>query len=71
MLADAEQFDVVERMLRENGSIEKFEKESGKILGRMMITRGEVPDDLDIVVPAGSHVFIGTFDFYDCSLGLV
>lgn len=71
MLADAQQFDVVEKMLHENGSIEKFEKESGKILGRMMTTLGEVPDDLGIAVPEGSYVFICTFDFYDCSLGLV
>lgn len=71
MLADAQHFDKIEKILRDNGSIEKFERECGEVLGRVMITLGEVPANLDIVVPEGSYAFICTFDFYDCSLGLV
>jgi len=71
MLIDKAAFEQVEETLRKNGSIERFERESGKILGRMMITLGEVPENLDIDVPEHAHVFIGSFDFYNSTIGIV
>lgn len=71
MITDVEAFQVVEKTLRDNGELQEFEKESGEVLGRMMITLGEVPPDLEIEVPEGSCVFIGSFDFYDSVIGIV
>ena len=36
MLVDPMKFNEIEVLLREKGKLEKFEKESGKILGREM-----------------------------------
>lgn len=44
MLIDPIKFNELEVALREKGKLEEFEKESGKILGRAMITLGEVPE---------------------------
>ena len=73
MLADSELFEVVENCLKEKGIIERFENENGKIIGRMMITLGNVPDNLknEVRINDGDYVFIGTFDFYDASVGMV
>ena len=66
-------FSKVESVLKEKGVIESFEKENGEIIGRMMIVSGEVPKDLQskIQLTDGDTVFIGTFDFYDSSVGIV
>ena len=73
MLADKELFDRIETVLSEQGIIKQFEEEKGKIIGRMMIVLGDVPENLksDIVLDDQDTVFIGTFDFYDSSVGMV
>ncbi len=72
MLTDKELFDYVESELKARGIIEDFEKENGKIKGRMMITQIEIPAELGIEVPAGVKplAFQGSFDFYDCAIGI-
>ena len=72
MLADEKIFAELESVLKDKGVIERFEKENGKIIGRMMIIPGDVPEDLKGQVNLGDDdtVFIGTFDFYDCSVGM-
>ncbi len=71
LLADKYKFAEIEKELRENGRLRDFEKECGKITGRMMITLGEVPEDLEAKIEAGSRCFICTFDFYECSIGII
>lgn len=72
MLADKEFFAGLEKELRDRGIIGHFEDEHGKITGRMMITNGEIPDDLkgQIGAEEGDAVFAGTFDFCDASVGM-
>lgn len=70
MLRDPEMFDVVENILTENGTIDNFEKENGKIKGRMMITLTEIPEELGIQGGEGIHAFDCSFDFYEASIGL-
>ena len=72
MLADKELFDYVESELKKRGIIDDFEKENGKIRGRMMITQIDLPEELNIEVPEGVRplAFMGTFDFYDCAVGI-
>ena len=72
MLANPELFQMVEDELKKQGVIQRFEEEQGEIIGRMMITLGNVPDDLkdEIEMSDGDCVFIGTFDFYDASVGI-
>ncbi|MBP5273810.1 MAG: hypothetical protein ILO36_02605 [Abditibacteriota bacterium] len=72
MLTDPEMFETVENALRENGQIERFEKENGKIKGRMMITLAEIPEGIE-VKPDGDKVpraFEASFDFYDSVIGI-
>ncbi len=72
MLADPEMFERVESYLRENGQIERFEQENGKIKGRMMITLAEIPEGIE-VTPNGDAVpqaFEASFDFYDAVIGI-
>ena len=73
MLANPELFQTVEKVLNEQGIIQRFEAENGKIIGKMMITLGEVPENLkaEVEVDDGDFAFIGTFDFYDSEIGLV
>lgn len=73
MLEDSKLFQTVEKILNERGVIQRFENENGKIIGRMMITLGEVPENLkaEICIDDGDFTFIGTFDFYDSEIGLV
>lgn len=70
MLIDKTAFENVETILHNNGSIQRFESESGKILGRMMITLGEIPANLGIEQSDGARAFIGSFDFYDSEVGI-
>ena len=73
MLANPELFQTLEDDLKRQGVIQRFEAEQGKIIGRMMITPGDIPDNLkkDIKIEDGDSVFIGTFDFYESSVGIV
>lgn len=75
MLIDAMRFIELEDILREKGKLEKFERESGEILGRVMITLGEVPEDIKNEVlknynEEDIYVFNCSFDFYDSYLGI-
>lgn len=75
MLIDERKFNDVEVLLRERGELNKFEKESGAILGRSMITFGEVPEVLKEEVLQDRdeeevYVFNCSYDFYDSYLGM-
>lgn len=75
MLIDPQAFEILEKGLTEEGKIEKFEKESGKILGRAMITLGDIPSDLKEEVLKDNkledlYIFNCSFDFYDSILGV-
>ena len=73
MLADRELFAGIERTLREEGHIQKFEEECGPIKGRMMITvRKAPPEGIKIDMPEGMHAvcFEATFDFYNSAIGV-
>ena len=75
MLIDPQAFEILEKGLTEEGKIEKFEKESGKILGRAMITLGDIPSDLKEEVLKDNkledlYIFNCSFDFYDSILSV-
>lgn len=75
MLKDADKFKKMEVHLAQNGVIENFEKENGKILGRVMIDLGKIPDNLREEVLKNHNeedvfVFDCTFDFYDILVGI-
>ena len=67
-----EVFDKVEEILKSNGRISEFEKEYGKIKGRMMITVGEIPDELGVTIEGDKKptAFEASFDFYDSIIGV-
>lgn len=71
MLFDKVKFDAVEALLIQKGSVAKFENENGKIIGRMMIDIVDPPSNLTITIPDGYHAFGASFDFYDCSIGML
>ena len=73
MLVNRKMFDTVEAILRENGSIKRFENECGEIKGRMMITMTDIPEGIaveerDSKAPVA---FEASFDFYDSTVGPV
>lgn len=70
MLIDKAQFEIVEKMLTEQGRIEAFEKENGAILGRMMITTDTLPEELaeEVEIKEDLTVFTASFDFYDMTV---
>ena len=75
MLIDPSSFKRLEESLIEQGKIEKFEKESGKILGRVMIAIGSIPDDIKEDVLRDNEeddliIFNCSFDFYNSTLGI-
>lgn len=75
MLIDPSSFKRLEESLIEQGKIEKFEKESGKILGRVMITIGSIHDDIKEDVLRDNEeddliIFNCSFDFYNSTLGI-
>lgn len=53
MLIEAKKFNDVEVFLRERGELDKFEKESGAILGRAMVTYGDVPEGMKDAILQG------------------
>ncbi|MGV1199655.1 hypothetical protein [Enterococcus casseliflavus] len=72
MLINEEMFDKVTDFLVERGTIQEFESKNGKLKGRMMITLGELPEDLGIEIDPEkkAYVFNGSFDFYDAIVGV-
>ena len=72
MLIDNNIFKIVEQLLLKNGTIEDFENENGKIIGRMMITLTDIPENIEIDKNKKSiYAFECSFDFYDVSIGVV
>ena len=71
LLRDEKAFDIVEKTLIENGKMADFEKEYGKIKGRMMVTLVDIPENLEIQLTGDklSYDFEASFDFYDDSVG--
>ncbi len=65
-------FDTVEEILKSNGKFDEFEKEYGKVKGRMMITVGEIPQELGVTIEGDKKptAFEASFDFYDSIVGL-
>lgn len=75
MLIDPSAFEKLEEILKEQGKIDKFEEDSGKILGRLMITLGDIPNDIkDEILKSNReedlYIFNCSFDFYDSFLGV-
>lgn len=72
MLIDKKQFEEIERNLRENGELAAFESESGEVLGRMMITLGSLPAELEAEAKLGDTavVFECSFDFCNVVFGV-
>ena len=72
MLANKELFEGIETELRNKGVIGSFEEKHGRIVRRMMVTLGEVPENLvdEIGADVNDTVFIGTFDFCGASVGM-
>lgn len=72
MLADEEKMNDLEKSLRRSGKIDKFESEYGRITGRMMITRTQIPDGIEVEQIPGKtpQAFEASFDFYDSAAGI-
>lgn len=71
MLVDAKMFQKVEKILTENGKLPRFFDEvHDELKGRMMITRGEISQELGSELPEDAVAFIGSFDFYDSAVGV-
>ena len=72
MLRDEKLFEIVENTLIENGTIAAFEKEYGKIKGRMMITLVDIPESIEVQLTGDKkpYAFEASFDFFDASIGL-
>ena len=70
MLINQAKFEIVEKTLIEQGKIEAFEKENGSILGRMMITADDMPEELieELENKDDLIVFTASFDFYDMTV---
>lgn len=70
MLIDKDKFEIVEKMLTEQGRIEAFEQENGAILGRMMITTDTMPEELaeEVEIKDDLTVFTASFDFYNMTV---
>ena len=73
MLNDPELFQNVENALRTMGTIKTFEDENGPILGRVMITRTEIPDGVNVPRTDRENLtaFEVSFDFCNVALGVV
>ena len=72
MLKNKEDFDRVEKELTEEGTIKEFTDLNGKIEGRMMISVGEPPEDLELDLPPDVEplIYIGSFDFMNAEIGI-
>ena len=73
MLNDPELFQNVENALRTMGTIKTFEDENGPILGRVMITRTEIPAGVNVPRTDRENLtaFEASFDFCNVALGIV
>lgn len=73
MLVNSDLFNRIEKSLKDNGVLEQYEKDEGKVIGRMMISVGDVPKDINISseLTESTHCFIASFDFYDVEIGLL
>lgn len=72
MLIEKEAFQKLEDELKKQGVLERFEKENGPILGRVMITLTEPPANLGLeALQSPAYAFSCSFDFYDTSIGII
>ena len=73
MLANPEMFRTVEDNLKSMGVIQRFEETNGPILGRVMITRTEIPDGVKVQRTDRENLtaFEASFDFCNVVLGVV
>jgi len=73
MLSNPDLFATVESVCRERGIIERFEKENGKVKGRMMIDAVVLPNDISLYANADNNAiaFEASFDFMDTKIGFV
>jgi len=73
MLSNPELFTTVESACYEKGIIERFEKENGKVKGRMMIDGIDLPNDIPLYPNADNNsiAFEASFDFMDIKIGFV
>ncbi|MEB6051562.1 DUF3396 domain-containing protein [Enterococcus gallinarum] len=58
MLINEEMFDKVTDLLVERRTIQEFESKKGKLKGRMMITLGELPEDLGIELDPKKKAYV-------------
>ncbi len=72
MLNNKEEFDRIEKELTEEGTIKEFTDINGKIEGRMMISIGQPPEDLELDLPPDAEplIYIGSFDFMNAEIGI-
>ena len=72
MLNEPELFQAAEAGLKSMGVIERFEKENGPILGRMMITLTQIPESIPIQREDRENLtaFEASFDFCNVALGV-
>ncbi len=72
MLINRKQFELIEQSLKENGQLAAFENEHGKVLGRMMITLGKLPVELEAEAQLDDNavVFECSFDFCNVVFGV-
>ena len=73
MLIDKEMFDKVEEFLCKKGKTVKFESEYGEIKGRMMITKADIPDGIDVRLIPGKtpQAFEASFESGLLNKGMV
>jgi len=70
MLLEEKMFDKVEQMLEEDGTMEEFRADGGDAVCRMMITGGEVPEQLELEQKENVAAFFCSFDVIDTILGI-
>ena len=71
MLSNPGLFETVETVCHERGTVERFEKENGKVKGRMMIDAVELPDGVELNPNIDGKItaFEASFDFMDSRVG--
>lgn len=72
MLSNPEQFQQVEKTIRDRDSFREWERENGDVKGRLMIDAVDLPHGVDIIGERDDEIiaFEASFDFYDVTLGI-
>ena len=73
MIADKNLFSLAEYTIMQKGVLQAFEKENGKIMGRMLILPAAIPDEILGLIDAEREMvaFEASFDFIDTTIGAV